>query len=210
MMKKINGVKRVWLLAVAFNIFLVVCVGIIDWLPENTKVTYVNKELIFESWKFIVYDAWGWLFVIPIVMFIIMVAVSLRGIKQNKLRGGIKIVLSVFICLVSLLVVVFTYIALVGWGQWEDNDSKCYEFSNAERKIVICESSYLLAGWGDIYLIEEDNSAHWLAHFSTDDGGRNEGEYELEWKKDGVEVTYDVCSGLSEPVYNTIYVKFAY
>jgi len=69
-----------------------------------------------------------------------------------------------------------------------------YEFSNGVRTIVICESSWLLGGWAEVYQIYEDGTAWCIGKLSTDDGYRNEGDYEVVWQEDGVTLIHKADS----------------
>jgi hypothetical protein len=85
-----------------------------------------------------------------------------------------------------------------------DTDPKCFEFSDGEHTVVIEEESWLLGGWGNIYQVNDDGSAQRLSRFSTDDGFRNEGNYDINWHDDSADITYDNGNGGRE----TVTVKF--
>lgn len=85
-----------------------------------------------------------------------------------------------------------------------DTDPKCFEFSDAQHTVVIEEESWLLGGWGNIYQVNDDGSAQRLSRFSTDDGFRNEGNYDINWHDDSADITYGNGNGGRE----TVTVKF--
>ena len=104
--------------------------------------------------------------------------------------------------LIALGVLFYTVI-LSGWYYY---DPKCFEFSDGEHTVVIEEESWLLGGWGNIYQVNDDGSAQRLSRFSTDDGHRNEGNYDINWHDDSADITYDNGNGGRE----TVTVKFEY
>ena len=55
---------------------------------------------------------------------------------------------------------------------------------------MIEETSFLLSGGGTVYQINDDSSAVIIHTFRTDDVGRNNGQYEINWHDDYVELTY--------------------
>lgn len=81
-----------------------------------------------------------------------------------------------------------------------------YEFTDGNHKIVISEQSWMRYGKADIYEVTSDNTAYFIGSFSTDDGGRNRGDYEFDWSKDYVTIYYDNCTGSDQPIESeTVY-----
>ena len=70
--------------------------------------------------------------------------------------------------------------------------------------MVIKEESWLLGGWGTVYQVEESGKAVVLKGFTTDDGYRNEGNYDIRWSDDSADITFNNGQGGKE----TIMVKF--
>ncbi len=82
------------------------------------------------------------------------------------------------------------FIGSVLVGSSSDTDPKCFEFTDNKHNIVIEEESWLLGGWGNIYQVYDDGSAKKLNSFSTDDGYRNNGSYEITWYDDHADITF--------------------
>ena len=61
-------------------------------------------------------------------------------------------------------------------------------------------------GEGYIFQIQDDNSAILLEHFTTDDGGRNNGMYDVIWFNDHAEITYHTF--VTENDKKTVVVNF--
>lgn len=72
-----------------------------------------------------------------------------------------------------------------------DYSPQFYEFENNSHKIVICEKSWLLGGFGDVYQVYNDNTAWKIGSFTTDDGYRNNGDYKIKWSEGGADITYN-------------------
>ncbi len=89
-------------------------------------------------------------------------------------------------------------------SDWNDRDPKCFEFTDGKHTIVIEEESWLLGGWGTIYQVNDDDTALKLKGFSTDDGYRNQGNYDIKWHDDSADITYDNGNSGRE----TVTVKF--
>lgn len=113
--------------------------------------------------------------------------------KQEKLLR--VIIQSVCIYFVGLVVIMISNILVIGLYGNEAYDPSYYEFTNGNNTVVIEEKSFLLYGEGSINQVFEDKSAIELARFSTDDGGRNNGEYDVLWKGESVEITYKTFTG---------------
>lgn len=172
--------------------------------PDTVTYTYENKEIISSSLhKNISSAALTLGFWIVVVWCIIITAICIfRRIKTDEDTSK----LYSFTWIVTALC---TVILFFGWFISEDSllgdyDPKCFEFSDGEHTVVIEEESWLLGGWGNIYQVNDDGSAQRLSRFSTDDGFRNEGSYDINWHDDSADITYDNGNGGRE----TVTVKF--
>lgn len=127
-----------------------------------------------------------------------------------KIKSGEKIAGKIFLTWMSVVLcyVMFEVSDIIINGLWEESDyfPVCYEFTDGQHTIVIEEESFMLYGGGTIYRIDDDNNAFVIGHISTDDGGRNNGNYDIKWSDDGCEITYDYCNG--EHTKKTEKVKF--
>lgn len=75
-----------------------------------------------------------------------------------------------------------------------------YEYSHDDKRIVVCEYSWLLGGFGSVYQVTPDDRMIEIGHFGTDDGYRNQGQYDIEWEEDGVRLTYTFDPIAHDPV----------
>lgn len=85
----------------------------------------------------------------------------------------------------------FSNIIVIGTYDENDYAPAYYEFSDNIHTIVIEEESFMLYGGGTVYQILDDNKAVEIVRFTTDDGGRNNGKYVIEWFDDCAEITYN-------------------
>lgn len=163
--------------------------------PDTVTYTYENKEIISSSLhKNISSAALTLGFWIVVVWCIIITAICIfRRIKTDEDTSK----LYSFTWIVTALC---TVILFFGWFISEDSllgdyDPKCFEFSDAQHTVVIEEESWLLGGWGTVYQVEESGKAVVLKDFTTDDGYRNEGNYDIRWSDDSAEITFNNGQG---------------
>lgn len=184
-------IKSIPFLDIVICIIFLIVSFIIQDFPSNPTYTYINNCIVTHSW----HDIYS--IVLAIVFFIIalvtLVCIVIWIIK--KINGKEKIVKYIFILIFSILFCSITLLisdSIVG-GLWTDDDysQSYYKFSDNKHTIVIEERSFLLYGGGTIYQINDDNSAVIIHTFSTDDGGRNNGHYEINWHDDYAEITYN-------------------
>ena len=74
-----------------------------------------------------------------------------------------------------------------------------YEYCQDDKRIVVCEYSWLLGGFGSVYQITPDDRMIEIGQFGTDDGYRNHGKYDIKWEEDGISLTYTYDPIASEP-----------
>ena len=104
---------------------------------------------------------------------------------------------------ISVLILLFGCITFN--GEWlGGTDPKCFEYTDGQHTMVIKEESWLLGGWGTVYQVEESGKAVVLKGFTTDDGYRNEGNYDIRWSDDSADITFNNGQGGKE----TITVEF--
>ena len=170
-------------------IVLIVSIMIKD-VPTKPTYTYINSRIITHSWHDIYCTVLAIAsFFIALTTFICVIIWIIEKIKnKEKVAGHIVFTTLRFIsCSVALII---SYMIVVGFRTNDDQPSY-YEFSDNRHTIVIEEKSFLLYGEGTIYQISDDNDAVIIYSFSTDDGGRNNGHYEIDWHDDYAEITYN-------------------
>ena len=169
-----------------------------NYLYEDGKIRFINPKQVLS----IISDI-GLLSAFSIS--IISSLIVLIGRRKSKVLVGGKILLNILLLFVTIITSGLLFLS------YEDSSllasdaeysPKYYDFSNENRKIVICETSYLLGGWGSVYQIYDDNTAWCIGKFYTDDGYRNNGKYQINWTDDGITVIYDDGSGLGKKHYS--------
>lgn len=176
-------------------IILTVSFAIKD-LPTNKTYRYENNTIVSYSWHDVFENVMAFFSVvltIVLITFAVFVFFQNMRTKQEKLLR--VIIQSACIYFVCLVVIMISNILVIGLYGNEAYDPSYYEFSNEKNTVVIEEKSFLLYGGGSIYQVYEDKSAVELARFSTDDGGRNNGDYDILWKAESVEITYKTFTG---------------
>lgn len=183
-------------------IILTVSFAIKD-LPTNEAYRYENNTIVSYSWHNVFENVLAFFFVVlTVVLITFTVFVFLQKIRTKQEKLLRVIIQSACIYFVCLVVIMISNILVIGLYGNEAYAPSYYEFSNGKNTVVIEEKSFLLYGGGSIYQVFEDKSAIELARFSTDDGGRNNGEYDILWKGESVEITYKTLTGNNEK--NTI------
>lgn len=179
--------KIIPLIEISISIIFLVVSFLIKDIPDNKPYFYKNGKIIASSWYDILSDFTAYLLVI---LFIIALFIGIfRGIKfkDKDTKIGITLVCTIF-C--SFVIAFSNILVTVLWSD-EDYSKSYYKFTDGHHTIVIEEESFLLYGGGTIYQIQDDNKAIVLNTFITDDGGRNNGNYEIDWHDDYAEITYN-------------------
>lgn len=187
-------VKLIPAVSLCVSLLLLVISFFIQKIPANTSYVYQNKEIVVHSWRETFETFLGIVFLlILLVAFVTTVILIIEKIKSKwKISGNI---FRTWGCVVLCYIIFGFSFLMVTTDDLYDYYPVCYEFFDGHHKIVIEEESFLLYGGGTIYQIDNDNNALVIGHISTDDGGRNNGNYDIEWSDDGCEITYDYCSG---------------
>lgn len=170
-------------------VWLVISLGI-SGLPKNETFVYENGRIIIHSWN----DIYN---IITEVLFSILVVVNM-GVMIICIRSKVKAKYKIFKLLILnfgvgvffTLVILFGSIAVNGLWNEKEYNPQYYEFANNGQTIVIEEKSFLAMGESTIYQVRKDGVANIIGSFVTDDGGRNNGNYNIIWKDDYVEITY--------------------
>ncbi len=198
-------VRQLNALSLAVSVTLAVVSFVLGYFPEKVSCVYENGVIISHSWHDVFENV---TIVIFAVIFILMVASAVICIR-SKLRAKEKIAkvgLSCLIFVVGSILILFGNIAVVGLWQESDYDPVCYEFTDGSHTIVIEEVSFLLYGGGTVYQIKENNDAVVIGHISTDDGARNNGEYDIDWNNSYAEITYNTF--VDDGSRDTVRVEF--
>ena len=174
-----NKIYKVWGISFFVLIFFALMLG-------NLNITetfyWINGRML--TWRNIVscgFLGFGAVFVVMFAVQIILMA------RLKKLSAG-KFLLSAFLAFISVIAMLFS-------AMYTDRDRNIYspdyyEYSNNGQTIVICEESFLLGGWGTVYLINDNRTADEVGSFGTDDGHRNGGKYEIEWYDNSAVIHY--------------------
>jgi hypothetical protein len=113
------------------------------------------------------------------------VAIAL-GLSAIRPKAGAVTLLRGFAVAAGLIA---TFVAL-GNATLGTSGDDYYRFSWDDRRIIVSESSSLLAGFVDVYVRDSDGDYRHAASFYTDDGYRpvRLGTFTLEWLLDSVRV----------------------
>lgn len=174
-------------------------------IPTEISCVYRNNEIVTQSWRDNFETFIGFVFLLVLLAGVVATVILIIEKIKSK-RKIAKDIFRTWSCVI-LCYVIFGFSSLmVTTDDLYDYYPVCYEFTDGQHKIVIEEESFLLYGGGTVYQIDDDNNAFVIGHISTDDGGRNNGKYDIKWSDDGCEITYDYCNG--EHTKQTEKVKF--
>lgn len=159
-------------------------------IPAKDTYTYINDRIVTHSW----HDSFSLILLITAFMiaFTTLICIVIRIIQRKKsdektVRHIVILILSFIFCSAVLMT---SHVIVDGFWTDDDYSPSYYKFSDNSHTIVIEERSFLLYGGGRIYQINGDHEAILIHEFSTDDGGRNNGNYEINWQDDYAEITY--------------------
>lgn len=178
--------KIIPLIEISISIIFLVVSFLIKDIPVNKSYFYKNGKIVTSSW----YDIFGD-FTAYLLVFLFIIALFIGIFRRIKFKDKVKIGITLVCTIFCFFVIAFGDILVTGIWTDEDYSRSYYKFTDGHHTIVIEEESFLLYGGGTIYQIQDDNKAIVLNTFSTDDGGRNNGKYEIDWHDDYVEVTYN-------------------
>ena len=187
----------------AVSIIAFVTALIVKDIPENKTYVYENKKIITHSWHdyFEIATSAVLVFIIlSLLLLTIILIIQKIKAKEKVLRKLQMLWMSGIICYVITMISNIMVINI------ENNDynPEYYKFSNGNHTIVIEEKSFLLYGGGTIYQIMENNSAVIIGKISTDDGGRNNGDYDIKWYNDHAEITYNTFNTKESTTTETV------
>lgn len=184
-------IKAVPLICFGVSIILLITSFFTKDIPENITYTYSNNKIHTHSWHNIFESVTAYLFAAVFLSSVIITIICMIiRIKYKEKTAKVIAVnwISFFAC---FLIISFSDILVVGLWTDEDYSPVCYKFTDGQHTIVIEERSFLLYGGGTVYQVKNNSEAVVLCSFSTDDGGRNHGNYEIEWYEDHADLTYN-------------------
>ena len=163
-------------------------------IPVKISHFYRNGRIVTDSW----HDTFST--IVAVLMFIIailtVVFIFISITVKIKYKEDIveKIPLILFITAVCAVMLFISDIMVCGLWSDDNYEPEYYEFSDGQHTIVIEEKSFLLHGGGTVYQIMDNDKAVVIHQFTTDDGGRNKGNYAINWHDDYAELTYNTFS----------------
>ena len=185
-MKKIF--KSIIWIVIVMNMAAAVA-GIVLQSPEVSYIYRYDGDVISKSSWLDAFEIGSYVYMAVEILLIVAAIVLIPKIKNiEKAHRTRNIIISIVLIPVSVVIIFFSKTIVVGFEN--DYGAEYFEFEDEDRKVVICEESWEQSGWGTIYQVEEDGTAYIIGEFVTDDGYRNNGEYDWEWNEDGVNIRY--------------------
>ena len=145
-------------------------------------------------------------YVYAAIVVILLIIALIQAIQFRK-EMAFVFNLMIVICLVpiSLFVIRFGVKSVVNTD--DGYASACYEFSNEDKTIVLCEKKLENDSYVEVYQLGDGKEAIFIDYLETLDGYTNEGKYKITWHKDKVAVQYGVDGSGFELSYDFKYVK---
>ncbi len=164
---------------------------VIDDIPEKKSYIYESGRITTHSWHDTFENISAIVFM-AVLFVAILLTVNAFIQKFRHKTDIVKIIVLIWLNTAICCILIFiSNVVITGAYSEDDYNPEYYEFSDSGHTIVIKEESFLLYGGGVIYQVKENNEAFVIGEFFTDDGGRNNGNYEIEWHDDYVEITYN-------------------
>ncbi len=163
-------------------------------IPVKVSHFYRNGRIVTDSWHDTFTTIIAALMFIIIILTAVYIIICIAAKVKHKEDISGKIPLAVLIAAVCAVMLFFSDIMVCGLWSDDNYEPEYYEFSDGQHTIVIEEKSFLLHGGGTVYQIMDNDKAVAIHHFTTDDGGRNKGNYTIKWYGDHAEMTYNTFS----------------
>lgn len=188
------------------SIILLIVSFAIKNIPQNKTYHYTNNQIKFHSWHNVFENFIAAIFILTLISCIVSTFVCIAEGRKLQERIAKKISFVWIIGVVCCAVILLSGVVVL--DVWADDDfsPSCYEFTDGKHTIVIEEKSFLLSGTGTVFQIEDNDKAMMLCEFSTDDGGRNNGHYDIKWYDNCVEITYNTF--VTEDSKRTLKIDF--
>lgn len=199
-----RAIKMIPVISLCLSALLLIVAFLIKDVPAEKSYVYKNNQIITTSWHNLFdYFTKGLFFAILISAVILTIICVVAKVKsKEKITRKISLILiSGIVC--SVIIMLSNILVL---GIWSDDDysPQCYIFTDGQHTIVIEEKSFLLYGGATVYQIKDNNEAVILNEFSTDDGGRNNGHYDINWYDNYAEITYNTFNTKDSKTTKTI------
>lgn len=193
-----ESIRRVFRIIPALQLISAAVLLIISFfirdIPVKVSHFYRNGRIVTDSWHETFSTIVAALMFIIIILTAVYIIICIAAKVKHKEDISGKIPLAVLIAAVCAVMLFFSDIMVCGlWGN-DDYEPEYYEFSDGQHTIVIEEKSFLLHGGGTIYQIMDNDKAVAIHQFTTDDGGRNKGNYTIKWYSDHAEMAYNTFS----------------
>ncbi|MGN0682674.1 MAG: hypothetical protein ACI4JY_03265 [Oscillospiraceae bacterium] len=186
-----RAIKMIPIIFLCLSALLLIVAFLIKDVPAEKSYVYSNNQIITTSWhNFFVYFTEGLFIAILISAVILTIICVVAKVKsKEKITRKISLIwISGIVC--SVIIMLSNILVLNIWSD-DDYSPQCYKFTDGQHTIVIEEKSFLLYGGATVYQIKDNNEAVILNEFSTDDGGRNNGHYDINWHDNYAEITYN-------------------
>lgn len=198
--------KNIPLINLALSIILLVVAFLIKDIPENETYIYENNRINSCSWHNVFEYIIAAIFILTLISCIVSTFVCIAEGRKLQERTAKKISFVWIIGVVCCAIILLSGVVVL--DVWADDDfsPSCYKFTDGKNTIVIEEKSFMLSGTGTVFQIEDNDKAMMLCEFSTDDGGRNNGHYDIKWYDNCAEITYNTF--VTEDSKRTLRIDF--
>ncbi len=207
--------QRNYDIGIDIGILIMLCMGaliflcvsfVLQFIPVHETYYYIQGRIVTRSW----HDGYHVIVTIIVIAAFLLMFSSLVICVMWKVKYGKKIAKRILLILAVSILCVGMFglgnVMVVGvWGE-EDYEPAYYEYTHGQRTIVVKETSFLLYGGGTIYQIDDDKKAFEIGSFQTDDGGRNHGNYTINWQDEYADITYHTFA--TQDSMETIRVRF--
>lgn len=178
-------------ISLCLSALLLIVAFLIKDVPAEKSYIYKNNQIITTSWHNLFDYFTKGLFIAILISAVILtiICVAAKVKSKEKITRKISLILiSGIVC--SVIIMLSNILVLDIWSD-DDYSPQCYKFTDGQHTIVIEEKSFLLYGGATVYQINDNSEAVILNEFSTDDGGRNNGHYDINWYNNYAEITYN-------------------
>lgn len=192
-MKKIikKALKIIPLIELGLAAVTLIAAFFISDIPAEYSFVYKDGRIIKHSWHNSFENLTIDLAFIILVLSAILIFIRIAAKIKSKENISPKISLTLISAVFCVIMIGFSDTMVCGLWRDEDYDPQFYKFTDGQHTIVIEERSFLLYGSGTVYQIMDNNDAIIIYNFGTDDGGRNHGNYIINWHDDHAELTYN-------------------
>lgn len=174
-------IHRIWIITILLTIIFLLISLCLQNMEAPITYMYKNKEIISSSWHDIFEKIClsMLLFVAIITIGVYAICYKLKKCSGKRILG--RVLVSTIVWIFSMIVIGCSKLIVCG-VKW-DYAPEYFEFTHQKHKLVIQEKAFLLYGGANIFQVNDDNLAFLIGHFSTDDGGRNHGKYDIQWEE---------------------------